>query len=161
MTRRYNSINQHDARYNLVRDYPGGIETLAVRMDMSPNVLRNKTAPGIGTHHVTDEEDSRIIEFCVGAKVDEPHRALIAKNFRHGLMAFPVPDVGSLNDEELTQSLCRAIKEFSDVGAAVSKALRNDNRIDAVELEEIEKEAREALVAIAELRERARLFAEK
>lgn len=158
VTYHYSEINQHDARYNLARDYPGGIEMLAKRMGMSAPVLRNKLAPGIKSHHINDEEDSLIIEYCQEAKVADPCRALMAKNYRHGLIAFPMPQVDHLSDQDLTQALCRAMKECSDVTASASAALR-DRKIDAKELDDLEKEVQEALVAIVELRERYRVRA--
>jgi hypothetical protein len=45
MTRKYSDMNQHDALYKVARAYPGGLEALALRMDISVNVLRNKLAP--------------------------------------------------------------------------------------------------------------------
>ncbi|OWW18439.1 hypothetical protein AYR66_07565 [Noviherbaspirillum denitrificans] len=132
---------------------------MAKRMGMSVAVLRNKLAPGIKTHHVNDEEDSLIIEFSQEANVEEPCRALIAKNYRHGLIAFPMPAVQHLSDDDLTHALCRAMKECSDVTASASSALA-DGRVTAAELDQLEKETQEALAAIVELRERYRARAE-
>ena len=155
MTYEYSDINQHDARYNLARDYPGGIEMLAKRMGISVNVLRNKLAPGIKTHHITDEEDSLILEYCQEARVGDPHRALIAKNWRHGLIAIPVPPVSHLSDEDLTQTLCKAVKEFSEFASSVSGSIA-DRRITSKEMDRMEKEVQEAFASMAELRERWR-----
>lgn len=155
MTYEYSDINQHDARYNLARDYPGGVEMLAKRMGISVNVLRNKLAPGIKTHHVTDEEDSLIIEYSQEARVAEPLRALVAKNWRHGLIAIPVPPVSQLSDEDLTQMLCKAVKEFSEFASSVSGSIA-DRRIKRKEMEHMEKEVQEAFASMAELRERWR-----
>lgn len=155
MTYHYSDINQHDARYNLARDYPGGIEMLAKRMGISVNVLRNKLAPGIRTHHTTDEEDSLIIEYSVEAHVPNPYRALIAKNFRHGLVAFPLVQFDHLPDMELTKALCEAVKRFSDLAADASEAI-SDNRITERELQTLEGDCQKALAAIAELRERCK-----
>lgn len=160
MTYQYSDINQHDARYNLARDYPGGIEMLAKRMGMSVNVLRNKLAPGIRTHHTTDEEDSLIIEYSVEAHVPNPYRALIAKNFRHGLVAFPLVQFDHLPDIELTRSLCETVKQFSQLAADASEAI-SDKRITPQELATLEADAQKALAAIAELRERWRARAQE
>ena len=59
MTRRYADMNQHDALYKVARAYPGGLEALATKLDMSVNVLRNKLAPGIETHYPSFEELSK------------------------------------------------------------------------------------------------------
>ena len=43
-------MNPDDAFHALVHDYPGGSESLAPRMGMSPAVLRNKANPECATH---------------------------------------------------------------------------------------------------------------
>ena len=70
MTRRYSDMNQHDALYKVARAYPGGLEALALRMQISVNVLRNKLAPGIETHYPSFEELSMIVEHCHQAGVN-------------------------------------------------------------------------------------------
>ncbi len=160
MTLRYLSMNQADALYTVARAYPGGLEALALRMNMSVNVLRNKLRPNIDTHHVTSEEESLIIEFCEEASVKEALQPLIAKNWRHGLIAFPAPPVDQLSNEDLTQLLCRTMKEFSDLTTTASAALA-DGRVTKGELDDLDREAQEALAAIWELRERMRIRAER
>ncbi|MFX5660835.1 phage regulatory CII family protein, partial [Acinetobacter baumannii] len=64
-------MNQHDALYKIARAFPGGLEALAQRMDMSVNVLRNKLAPGIDTHYPSFEEVSQIVELCKQANVKD------------------------------------------------------------------------------------------
>lgn len=155
MTLRYSPMNQHDALYMIARKYPGGLEALAQRMNMSVNVLRNKLRPSIHTHHVTNEEESLIIELCEEAKVEDALLPLQAKNWRHRLIAFPMPQVDDLSDQDLTHSLCKAVKEFADLAATTSAALA-DSKITHAELENLEREAQEALAAVSELRDRMR-----
>jgi hypothetical protein len=104
---------------------------------------------------VSDEEQSLIMEFCEEAGVKDPLRPLIAKNWRHGLIAFPIPPVADLSAGDLNQSLCRAIKEFSDVATSASLSIA-DGKVTAQELDTMEREAQEALAALCELRERMR-----
>lgn len=155
MTLRYSSMNPADALYTIARAYPGGIEALALRLQMSPNVLRNKLRPNIDTHHVTSEEESLIMELCEEAGVKDPLMPLVAKNWRHRMMAFPIPAVDTMSDHDLTEALCRAMKEFSDLATTASLAIA-DKKVTLAELDAIEKEAQEALAATAELRERMR-----
>ena len=84
MTRRYFDMNQHDALYTVARKYPGGVDALARALDMSPNVLRNKLAPTISSHHVTFEEVSLIVDCCHKAGVGDAHLPLHALLVRHG-----------------------------------------------------------------------------
>ncbi|WP_247869772.1 phage regulatory CII family protein [Herbaspirillum sp. ST 5-3] len=155
MTLRYSPMNQHDALYMTARKYPGGLEALSQRMNMSVNVLRNKLRPSIGTHHVTNEEESLIMELCEEAKVEDALLPLHAKNWRHRMIAIALPTVDHLSDEDLTHSLCRAVKEFSDLAATTSMSLA-DGKVTAAELDQMEREAQEALAAVAELRDRMR-----
>lgn len=156
MTLRYQTMDMHDALYTVARAYPGGLDALYPRLGItSVNVLRNKVRPAIRSHYVSNEEDSLIMEFAEEAGVPDALQPLIAKNNRHNMIAFRRPPVDTLTDDDLTQCLCRAMKEFSDLTATASRALA-DKKITEAELDEIEKEAQEALAAIGELRERMR-----
>lgn len=159
MTLRYSPMNQADALYMIARAYPGGLEQLAHDMGgMSVNVLRNKVRPAITTHHCSDEEVSRIMELCEDRGMADAKLPLIAKNWRHGLIAFPKPAVGELADSEMTRSLCNAVKEFSEVATCAAMTLA-DNKVTPVEFMDFEKQAQEALAAIHELKERMRAAA--
>jgi hypothetical protein len=155
MTRQYTDMNQHDALYNAAREYPGGIEALAQRMDMSANVLRSKLAPGVKTHHITFEEASRIVEFLQEAKVDCATLPLLAMNWRHNLIAFPMPAADHLSDEQLAQAVFKVMTESGDVARVLNESLA-DGKLTLAEMDNIEREFQEAMAAFAELRERAR-----
>jgi hypothetical protein len=156
VTLKYSPMNQADALYMIARAYPGGLEQLALDMGgMSVHVLRNKVRPTIDTHHCSDEEASRIMELCDDKGMADAKLPLIAKNYRHGLIAFPKPVVSDLASTEMTQSLCHAVKEFSDVAMSAAEAI-SDNKIKVQEFLDYEKQAQEALTAIHELTERMR-----
>lgn len=153
MTLRYADMNQHDALYKVARKYPGGIEQLANRMQMSENTLRNKLSPGIHTHYPSFEEVSEIIEYLQEAKVDGALLPLQAMNWRHGLVAFPVPSTDNLSDEQLAQTVFRVMKESGDVAQVVGAAMA-DGKITLQEMDQIEREFQEALAALAQWRAR-------
>lgn len=161
VTLRYSETNQHDALYTVARAYPGGVEALARRMGRSAAVFYNKLRPGIDTHHVAFEEVSEIVELCQQAGVKDALSPLHALNMRHGLVAFPMPQVDSLTDDALAQTVCRAMKEFGEVAASVSESLANDGKISDAELEKIEKEFQDAFAAIGEWRARVRSRADQ
>src|SRR5690242_14530555 len=98
MTRRYSDTNQHDALYTIARAYPGGIEELAARLGVSPNVLRNKLAPGIASHYVSFEETSQIIHLCHAAGVKGALMPLHALMSRHGMAAFLIPESADMSE---------------------------------------------------------------
>ncbi|PKH70286.1 hypothetical protein CXF96_05435 [Stenotrophomonas sp. Betaine-02u-21] len=54
-------MNIADAAYKTVHAYPGGSETLALRIGMSAAVLRNKVNPNNTTHHLTLAEASEVM----------------------------------------------------------------------------------------------------
>jgi hypothetical protein len=155
MTRKYSDMNQHDALYKVARAYPGGLEALAARMEMSVNVLRNKLAPGIDTHYASFEEFSTIIEYCLQAGVKEAHLPIHALLGRHGMAAFIVPEPEQVNEDDLSQTVCRVMSQIGDVAEAVSTALL-DGVITDAEADLIEKEFQGALTALGEWRARIR-----
>lgn len=156
MTRRYFDMNPHDALYKVARAYPGGLEALAQRMQVSVNVLRNKLAPGIETHYVSFAEFSEIIELCSEAGMKDallPMHALLGK---HGMAGFVVPTQSEINHDELSQTVCSVVSRVGDVAEAVSEALL-DRVITVTEADLIEREFQSALAALGEWRERIRL----
>jgi len=160
VTLRYSEANQHDALYSAARAYPGGVEALAQRMGKSANVLRNKLRPGIASHHVNFEELSEIIELCEEARVPEALLPLFALNARHGLVAFALPSVDALTDEDLTQTVCKSMKKFGDLAAGVSAAML-DRIVTTNEMDGIEKDFQQVMAAVGEWRARLRVRAEQ
>lgn len=160
MTLRYSDTNQHDALYLVARAYPGGIEALAQRMGKTANVLYNKLRPGVHTHYPSFEEVSEIIELCATAGVQNATLPLYALCARHGLVAFAFPDPATLTEEDLTRSVCDAVKEMGDVTGAIGGALA-DGQFSFAEIEKIEQEIQQVMGAVGALRERVRLHARK
>ena len=156
MTRRYSDMNQHDALYKVARAYPGGVDALALRMEISANVLRNKLAPGIATHYPSFEELSKIIELCQAAGVKEALLPLHALLGRHGMAAFVVPEPEQVGRDDLSQTVCRVMSQVGGVAEAVSAALM-DGVITNVEADLIEREFQGALSALGEWRARIRI----
>ncbi|MCU6434223.1 hypothetical protein LPB67_10620 [Undibacterium sp. Jales W-56] len=155
MTRKYSDMNQHDALYKVARAYPGGLEALAVRMEVSVNVLRNKLAPGIESHYPSFEELSQIVELCSQAGVKDALLPLHALLRRHGMAAFVVPEPDQISGDDLSQTVCRVVSQVGSVAAVVSDALL-DGVITAAEADLIEREFQGALTALGEWRARIR-----
>jgi hypothetical protein len=159
MTRRYLDMNQHDALYTVARKYPGGVDALAKELDISPNVLRNKLAPTIFSHYPSFEEVSRIVECCHKAGLPDAHLPLHALLVRHGMAAFVVPQPEQVQQDDLSQTVCRVMSEVGAVAEAVSDALR-DGVVTTVEADLIEREFHAALSALGAWRARLRMQAE-
>lgn len=160
MTRRYSDMNQHDALYKIARAYPGGIDALAQRLNISNNVLRNKLAPGITSHYPSFEEMSNIISLCQEVGVKDALLPLHALLARHGMAAFLVPEPDQISNDDLSQTVCKVMSQVGNVAEAVSDALM-DNVITERELDLIEREFQGALTALGEWRARIRLHSEK
>jgi hypothetical protein len=160
MTRRYSDMNQHDALYKIARAYPGGLDSLAQRLNISNNVLRNKLAPGIASHYPSFEEMSNIISLCQEAGVKEALLPLHALLARHGMAAFLVPEPDQISSDDLSQTVCKVMSQIGNVAEAVSDALM-DNVITERELDLIEREFQGALTALGEWRAKIRLHREK
>jgi hypothetical protein len=141
--------------YTVARKYPGGVDALAKELDISPNVLRNKLAPTIFSHHPTFEEVSRIVECCHKAGMADAHLPLHAMLVRHGMAAFVVPQPEQARQDDLSQTVCRVMSEVGDVAEAVSDALR-DGVVTALEADLIEREFHAALSALGAWRARLR-----
>lgn len=155
MTRKYSDMNQHDALYKIARAYPGGLEALAQKMEISCNVLRNKLAPGIETHYPSFEEVSQIVELCREANVKDALLPLHAQLSRHGMAAFVVPEPEKVSSDDLSQTVCRVMSQVGSVAEAVSDALL-DGVITHAEADLIEREFQGALTALGEWRARIR-----
>jgi hypothetical protein len=155
MTRRYSDMNQHDALYKVARAYPGGLEALAARLQVSVNVLRNKLAPGIETHYPSFEEMSAIIDLCQEAGVKDALLPLHALLARQGMAGFLVPEPREFTDDDLSQTVCRVMSQVGNAAEAVSEAMM-DRVITTREADLIEREFQAALAAIGEWRERIR-----
>jgi hypothetical protein len=151
-------MNQHDALYKIARAYPGGLEALAQKMQISSNVLRNKLAPGIDTHYPSFEQFSLIVELCQEAGVKDALLPMHALLSRHGMAAFIVPEPEHISDDDLSQTVCRVMSQVGDVAEAVSSSLL-DGVITDAEADLIEREFQGALTALGEWRARIRMRA--
>lgn len=159
MTRRYSDMNQHDALYKIARAYPGGIDDLAAKIGMSPNVLRNKLAPGVASHYVSFEETSQIIQLCHAAGVKGALMPLHALLSRHGMAGFLVPEPTEISKDELSQTVCRVMGQIGDLAEAVSAAFE-DGVVTVAEVDLIEREFQGALEVLGNWRARIRMHHE-
>lgn len=158
MTCQYSDMNQHDALYKVARTYPGGVEALAQRMGVSSPVLYNKLRPSINTHHMAFEQVSEVMEFCVEANVPYALLALHAFNWRHGMVAFPVPSGGERDEAALIDFVCKSVQEFGHMTSAVTGAMA-DGKICKRELADINQEFQQLFAALAQLQEHITLKA--
>ena len=158
MTCEYSDLNMHDALYNSARDFPGGIEALAARLStpttrVSPNVLRNKLRPSIDTHHTHFEDVSRIIELLEESRVSSAFVPLHAFAWRHGHVAFRMPE-GDVDSDDLLKQVVDVIGEQGDLVNSISGALATNNDINRREFESIDQNIMTCINALVVLREK-------
>lgn len=63
MTHFYSEMHPGDALYIAARQYPGGIDALAVRMGISASTLYKKLSAKVETHFISFEESQAILWF--------------------------------------------------------------------------------------------------
>lgn len=119
-------MNIIDAAHKTVHAYPGGSESLAPRIGMSPAVLRNKVNPNNNTHHLTLAEADEIMS------VTEDLRMLQALAANHGRVLHEVEgDDAGEGIMRLVLRVNRAQGEFSewlDAALADGRITPNEQR---------------------------------
>lgn len=153
MTYEYSNINQHDALYNLVRAYPGGLEALAHRMGMLTTTLRSKTRPAVETHHVNFEELSVMIELSEEARVPTAFAPLHAFCWRHGHVAFQLPKAEQ-DPDTLLKHLVDVMSAEGALAAGLNKALATNGDINDREFDEIDELVMQGVMALVVLRQK-------
>ncbi|BDU17548.1 MULTISPECIES: phage regulatory CII family protein [Lysobacter] len=120
-------MNIIDAAYQTVHDYPGGSESLAPRIGMSPAVLRNKVNPNNDTHHLTVREANMIMAFT------KDYRMLHALSAEHGFVLQKAEDAA---EGTVFQLLLRANAAEGDLDKELNDALA-DGRLTQNELKRV------------------------
>lgn len=132
-----------DAVYTTVRDYPGGAESLAPRLGMSANVLRNKVNPSIKTHHLRLDEAVSIMAMTGDS------RGLEAIADELGYMVIPATGIDLSNEDLLLQfnSLYQQLGKFSaDTNDAIA-----DGHLDATERRRLYRDQLQVAAKIHEI----------
>jgi len=161
MTYHYGETNQHDCIYNLARQYPGGIEALALRLGTTAKLLRKKLTPGEVRNHLSFEDATAIMEVCQAIGMADALAPLHATAFRLGQINVPIPEVerGDLTQEAIHTAAVGAMRQLAEAMAASSDALIDDN-LTAKELADIEPKIRGILPLVCSWLERMRVRAQ-
>ncbi len=138
-------MNITDAAHKTVKDYPGGSEALAPRIDMSAAVLRNKVNPNNTTHHLTLAEASEIMG------VTGDHRMLHALAAEHG---YTLQQMGEPASGSMLGCLLAASAAKGDLAEILTEALA-DNRITPNEAADIARACAAVQAAIVRVGQHA------
>lgn len=159
MTCRAIKMHPLDVLYQTCRRYPGGIEALARRLELSEKTLYSKLRHQVDSHHIGYDEELSEILFCLKeANVKGWADTLHALLWRHDHLALPMPNVmtNGADDTELTSAIVASVKEHGEAIASIGEALRGDDDVDDDDLRNIDKEIEEAMAALAALRSLAK-----
>lgn len=143
-----------DAFYQTCKKYPGGFESLAPRMGMSGQVLRNKANHNATANHVHLCDIENIMTLTGDLSV------LHALAQEQGCAVVKLDSEGSPCDQAVLELITIIWSRNGDVGAEVSKTLE-DGRVDAQEVQRVAEAVYRTTEALMTMLGRLRGMAEK
>lgn len=145
-------MNLIDAVRRMVRDYPGDVEAMALRLGKSPTTLDKelRRAPGF---KLGADDACEISSMCMDLKLPAARAFLTAWALRMGCFVIPLEPLDGGEDECL-RTLSRASSEMHDLMREVLDALA-DGQVSDNELARIDKEASHLVAAVQALRSAA------
>jgi hypothetical protein len=146
-------MNAKDAFHQTVHSAPGGCAALAVRLNMSPTILRNKANPNSTGNVVTIDDIGRVMELT------GDYTVLHALAREHGFVCTKL-DQPIASDVALLDTVTNIWAKLGELGRQVHEAVA-DGRIEPREAHSIETAAFTAVRPIMELLARVNGMAEK
>lgn len=141
-------MNSLDALKTMVRNYPGGMEAVALRLGKSPSTLDKelRNAPG----YKMGVLDASALT-CLCMEVHAPHALawLNAEAVNCGVSVV-LPEQAAAGGGDVWQLMSLAVAEVSDVTAAVVNG-QADGSISPNDRKRIQKEVAEAIDALQQL----------
>lgn len=110
-------MSPQDAFHETVHAALGGCEALAVRLNMSPAVLRNKANPNTIANRVTLEDADRVMGLTGNCAV------LDALAANHGRVCIKVDDAATASDIAVLELVTQVWSANGEVGAEVHRTL--------------------------------------
>lgn len=155
MTCHYSPQSPLDALYIAARKYPGGIEALAPRLDVSAQTLYKMLRRDVTTHRLSFDLFEQIIDLLSSAGMaDAAAMPLQALCWSQGHVAVRLPTCGS-SAETLMEQVVVMFREGGDVAGAI-KTAAGDGSLTARGADNIYTQIREAQEALAGLAEMVR-----
>lgn len=137
MTLRRNPMNAEDALYLSAREYPGGVEALALRLGVSEHVLYKQLRRECDTHHVSLGRALHITEMVYGVGRHElAERFVQSVAATIGMVAVRLPDPSEA-DTDLVQAHLRGSRLMGKYAADLDDALA-DGRLTPREREQLQ-----------------------
>lgn len=145
-------LNVLYAAFNVAHDYDGGIPALALKMDISHNVLQKKFDPNTTTHHL------RLDEAVKAEVITKDHRILHAHAEALGYVCWKKPENVQEGDG-LLDGVLDASTATSDVLAEFKK-LYADRVVSKAELPAFDAKINQAMRDLLELQSEVHAVAE-
>jgi hypothetical protein len=137
-------MNVHDVIYQVCRAYPGGFEALALRMNMTAQILRNKANPSITSNHMNLHDVETLMAVTGDVRILEA----LACEMNCGVYALDAVDHPS--DMAVLELVVRLQKSQGDVSGEIFNALEDGN-VDKKEVERIKAAAVKSISHLNEL----------
>ena len=137
-------MNVEDAIHHAVLDYEGGAASLAPRMGLQAQTLRNMSHPAQPAHGWSLRRFRQLLAFTGDTR---PLQALCEEQ---GGLFVPMPAISS-SQADLLKAMQHMAAEFGDVPRAIEDALQGDGRISGNELGRIELQILELVQTAARL----------
>ncbi|WP_027817094.1 phage regulatory CII family protein [Paraburkholderia bannensis] len=125
-------MNVTDTAHAVAHEYKGGCESLAPRMGLSGNILRNKVDPRKDSHKLSLDEAVRMTDLT------DDDRILEAWARQRGYTLTKLPDIEGCNDAAIVELMAEAWSTHGLVGKEIVKTLE-DGRVEHSEVERVEK----------------------
>jgi hypothetical protein len=137
-------MNPKDAFHQTVHTTPGGCAALAVRLGMSPTILRNKANPNSSVNVVTIDDIDRVMELT------EDYSVLHALAANHGHVCVRVEEGAPVPDMAVLEMVTMVWQTNGQVGAEVNQALADGKitRDEIVRVRDAVKSAERALEGV-------------
>ncbi|MFD1556009.1 phage regulatory CII family protein [Paraburkholderia silviterrae] len=120
-------MNILDTVHAVAHEYPGGCESLAPRLGMSAQVLRNKVNPNTDTHHVTL---MNVVDMTVKTDDDRVLEAW-ARERGYALIKLPTPE--NCADGEVIELMAKTWETNGEIGKEVNRTFE-DGRVERHEV---------------------------
>jgi hypothetical protein len=124
-------LNVTDTAHAVAHDYKGGCESLAPRLGLSGNVLRNKVDPRKDSHKLSLDEAVRM------GDLTDDDRVLEAWAQHRGYTLVKLPEVEGCTDAAIVELMGEAWSTHGLVGKEICKTLE-DGRVEHSEVERVE-----------------------
>jgi hypothetical protein len=120
-------LNILDTAHAVATEYEGGCESLAPRLGIGAQVLRNKVNPNTKTHHLTLDEAVRMSVLARDRRIVEAFAREL------GLVCIEIPEPENCADADVIELMAKTWETNGDIGREVN-AIFADGRVEQHEI---------------------------